>query len=180
MLPKPRESQNWVDRFQSATPQPELQGGWGKVPTTQRAGEGGRFVAERKGEAWTMSQSPPPLHTHTGGYPSLRLLVLGNFPPELNTTEAFPWELECVCVHRAADWKHRKLQLETLPGRLLCNPSVVYSRLGTHFYPPLHTHASWLKQGETLPPPPPEGQPAVPAAEYLHIPPWRQTDGTVD
>lgn len=28
--------------------------------------------------------------------------------------------------------------------------------------------------------PPPHGQLAVPAAVYLHIPPWRQTDGTVD
>lgn len=59
----------------------------------------------------------------------------------------------CVCIHRAAESKHREVQLKTLPGRFLCNPSVAYSRLGTHFYPPLHSHASSLKQGAMSPPP---------------------------
>lgn len=57
-----------------------------------------------------MSQFPDP-STHTGKYSSLRLLVKENFTLELNTTETFPWELECIFIHRTADSQHRKLQL---------------------------------------------------------------------
>lgn len=61
MLLKPRDPQNWVDMFQFATPRPELQVGCGGGAHNPKSWVGGAgFVAERKGEAWTMSQSPLP------------------------------------------------------------------------------------------------------------------------
>lgn len=135
MLPEPRESQNWVALcFHLPHPSHSYKWSGGRCPQPRELGWGARFVAERKGEAWTMSQSPlpssPPTHRKI---PLPELAGAGEFSSRAEQTEAFPWELECVSGHRAADGKHREL---TPACEVSVHPSVVSLRRGTRFYPP--------------------------------------------